>query len=57
MHPPFRDDFTIEVGQFLKKPYVLHEQRAAGTGSDDVLIVRYGCAVGPCQLLFIVAHY
>jgi hypothetical protein len=42
VHAPLGDNLAGEVGELLDKPKILQEQRAAGTGTHAVLIIRDG---------------
>ena len=43
VHAPLGNDLPIEVGEFLQKPDILQELRAALPGGEDVLVVRNRC--------------
>lgn len=42
MHAPFRNHFTVEMGQLLLKPDVLHKHGAARTGGQGMIIIGHG---------------
>jgi hypothetical protein len=42
VHPPFGDDFAIEVGEFFQEPDILQQLRAAWPGGHHVLVVATG---------------
>ncbi|MNJ56736.1 hypothetical protein D3C77_522970 [compost metagenome] len=50
MHAPLGDDFTVEVGELFKEPYVLQQHRAARARSHDVLVIHYGSTGNGCEL-------
>ena len=39
MHSAFRDNLTVEVGQFFQKPDILQQHRAARASGDDIIII------------------
>lgn len=56
MHPTFRNDFTIEVREFFKKPHILQQLRAAHSGRYNVLVVRYRSTKSGREFLSLVGH-
>ncbi len=50
---PLRDPFPIEVSQLFHQPDVLHQYRAAGAGSEAVVVVDNGGAIGTVQGLVV----
>ena len=49
VHASFRDDFSVEVGEFFDEPWVLHGDRSGMTCSLHILIVGDGPAVFRCE--------
>ena len=42
MDGPFRNPFTVLVGELFEQVVILHQKRATGTGGERVLIVGDG---------------
>ncbi|MBV6480974.1 MAG: hypothetical protein DIKNOCCD_00683 [bacterium] len=53
MHPSFGNDFTIEMGQFLQKPYILQQHRAMAASCHNILVVDDWCASCAGQFVFL----
>ena len=52
VHAPFRDNFTVKMGQFFQEPDILQQLRAAGAGGHRILIIGDGRPGNGGQLLF-----
>lgn len=55
VHASFRDDLTVEMGQFFQKPDVLQQHGAARAGCEHPVVVRYGApalvvSLGSCGM-------
>ena len=56
VHAALRDDFPVEVGEFLQIPHILQEHGPPRPGGKDVLVVRNGRPLVSGQLVFLIAH-
>lgn len=57
VHAPFGDHLAVEMSQFFHQPNVLHQKRAAFSGSEDVVVVRHrGAGYSGEFLLFVFFH-
>ena len=52
MHTSLGNHLAIETGKLLLKPDILHQQRPARSGSDDIIVINHRCPGIRRQLFF-----
>ena len=56
MHAPLGNDFTVEMGQLLLEPDILHQHGTTGAGSEGMIVVGHGRTGARGQAVFPVVH-